>query len=40
MEYYEVVERTAQEVPVQEQHKFVPEDSNGKYPNSERCFNY
>ena len=35
-----VLEETAQEVSVQEQYKFVSEDSNGKYPNSEKSSNY
>ncbi|MCX0373184.1 hypothetical protein LI058_06860 [Clostridium perfringens] len=29
---------TAQEVPVQEQYKFIPEDSKDKCENKEKCF--
>lgn len=31
-----LLERTAPEVPVQEQPKFIPEDSNGKYSLTEK----
>lgn len=32
------LKRTAQEVPVQEQYKFIPEDSKDKCENKEKCF--
>ncbi|MDS1004981.1 ubiquitin [Clostridium sporogenes] len=32
--------KEAPEVPAQEQYKFVPEDSSGRYPKAEKCSNY
>lgn len=34
---YVIKELTAQEVPVQEQLRFIPEDSNGKHYTSGKC---
>ena len=33
----EILKKTAQEVPVQEQPRFIPEDSNGINLNTDRC---